>query len=36
MKDFLIPIKEQKVIYFPLNTRPRYSNRITAPLGKDT
>lgn len=28
MKDFVIPVEEEKVIYFPLNTRPRYSNGI--------
>lgn len=25
MKDFVTLVEEEKVIYFPLNTRPRYS-----------
>lgn len=30
MKDSIIPIKEQKAINFPLNTRPTYSHGITS------
>lgn len=36
MKDFVIPVAEEKVIYFSLNTRPRYSYGIIICPGTDT
>lgn len=35
VKGFLIPIEEQKLIYLPLNTSPKYSYGITVHLAKD-
>lgn len=35
MKDFVTTVKEEKVIYFPLKTRPRYSYGIITSLGTD-